>query len=385
MSGTGSVNAEASGDGRVIPLNQVLQDQSITIDGKKTSVTWEGRHISVLESEGNFRRGRTVPTAPRKDIMNLFSTIQKYMEAQHQIPPNEQKINTAEIKKLLLSMKKSIEGRPELKEDAELHQTIAARLKEVDATLVQLKAAPKVTREKKLSSTLQTKLQRAGKKALQIYKDTGEMAVEVRGGKMTKKAKENRAFELHETYHSEVLDSQHRYGGVLYDLFEVWKTSKSTDDFETWLNRVAAGENVPGAEETMQQRLVKATKVSYLGENQRKEYEMQVDKDGRISTQHDGVLHSANLPRKVDYMFVVSPDNKVYIGRKEKDMFHSSFLSGGALKSAGLLTIVDGKITSVTDSSGHYKPDDGMMKLAEATFKAKGVDLKDAKWKSVYD
>jgi hypothetical protein len=74
-------------------------------------------------------------------------------------------------------------------------------------------------------------------------------------------------------------------------------------------------------------------------------------------------------------IFVIGPDNKIYAGQKaraksgELGAFnHSSFFSGGPVRSAGTLHIQGGRIASVSNESGHYSPTATMIQTAVRKF-----------------
>lgn len=55
--------------------------------------------------------------------------------------------------------------------------------------------------------------------------------------------------------------------------------------------------------------------------------------------------------------FVLSPTGELYVGEHRIQRFHhSSFLAGGEVAAAGEMKIVNGKLTELTNKSGHYKP-----------------------------
>lgn len=234
------------------------------------------------------------------------------------------------------------------------------RLKEVEGAPEQLKAAEPPKRQ--ISKTLQTKLQRAGQKALQIYKGVKK------GG-----------IPMQERYRTEILDSEHRYGSQLVHFHTTWAGSTSTDDFDTWLKRIAAGERAAGLDDLESYYkipLSEIDKLRYLDKDQRQAYEMQVDKEGLISTKKDGLLGNP----KTEYLFVVSPDDKVYLASyddKQSGWHHSSFLSGSPVKFAGRLTVEKGKIVKIDSWSGHYQPKYEKLVIVLTTLQTKGIAIEE--------
>lgn len=185
-------------------------------------------------------------------------------------------------------------------------------------------------------------------------------------------------------YHGEVLDENHRYGRKIAHLFEAWKESTAKISFNAWMKKFDRGEIVwlgltdEKLDELKKDGLVDnnnkptVSKVIYLDENQRKSYELKCI-DNKIST---GLENPLNTLDKNPHIFVVSPDNKIYIDvYKRGEMNHSSFLSGGAVKSAGELTIQNGVVKKITDKSGHYETSKKMIVEGLKALKKLGIDL----------
>lgn len=101
--------------------------------------------------------------------------------------------------------------------------------------------------------------------------------------------------------------------------------------------------------------------VEYLDELERQKYEIEII-DGVLYQQ--GRVYSSPVKRGrrgvavSESIYVLSEDNKLYISHnQEKNIFHhSSFLSGGKVKAAGNIIVIDGVIASFDRRSGHYKP-----------------------------
>lgn len=61
--------------------------------------------------------------------------------------------------------------------------------------------------------------------------------------------------------------------------------------------------------------------------------------------------------RKNTWIFVADTDFRLYVGIKNSGAFqHSSFLQGSRIFAAGSIKIKDGKLTSLSPLSGHYRP-----------------------------
>jgi len=102
----------------------------------------------------------------------------------------------------------------------------------------------------------------------------------------------------------------------------------------------------------------------------------------------DGPLWSGGLPltgetskdSKGLLNFVLSPELELYAGPLVPGRFHhSSFLAGGPLVAAGEFTMDQGRIKTITNRSGHYKPSAAILLRFLRFLNAKGVDLADTK------
>lgn len=59
------------------------------------------------------------------------------------------------------------------------------------------------------------------------------------------------------------------------------------------------------------------------------------------------------------WIYVVSPDKKIYITEKIRGFLnHSSILAGGATLSSGYISLNKGEIIKASPLSGHYLPSD---------------------------
>jgi hypothetical protein len=185
--------------------------------------------------------------------------------------------------------------------------------------------------------------------------------------------------EMSEQYHGEVLDHQkNRYGRYLQPLMDVWKKTKPPMDFSRWLDEAEKGNtSVVGVTQALaltSQELggkILATLgtggglMIYLDDEARKDYEARASK-GTLTGKH---------VTGTEVIFVIGPDNKLYAGSKaragrgERKAFnHSSFFSGAPVKCAGTVRLSGGKITLVSELSGHYTPTRAMVALAVRKF-----------------
>jgi hypothetical protein len=186
--------------------------------------------------------------------------------------------------------------------------------------------------------------------------------------------------EMDQQYHGEVLDHQkNRYGRYLQPLMDVWTKAEPGMNMSQWLDEVEKGNmSVKGVaqardleSEELGGKIVQVLGTAgglmiYLDDNTRKAYEARPAK---------GALSGTNVPASGDAIFVIGPDNKVYAGKKQRAQpgqrgafNHSSFFSGGPVKSAGTIRLSGGKITDVFDLSGHYTPTRAMVATAVRKF-----------------
>eukprot|EP00121_Abeoforma_whisleri_P009760 Awhi_evm1s8982 len=76
------------------------------------------------------------------------------------------------------------------------------------------------------------------------------------------------------------------------------------------------------------------------------------------------------------YIFVLSSDKKLFIARKQRGYFHhSSFLSGGAVLSAGRMNVCNGCLVSIAPHSGHYRTSPHQFSILLNHLSEQGVDL----------
>ena len=118
--------------------------------------------------------------------------------------------------------------------------------------------------------------------------------------------------------------------------------------------------------------------VIYLDKTQRAQYEIFINSDGLIVDQSGEPLTSplfGNRPREAIY--VVSPEGKIYISYQTPfdNFYHSSFLSGGDVIGAGLITFHKGTIQTLSNESGHYHPPMESLKTLMTLFAQKKVQI----------
>lgn len=80
-------------------------------------------------------------------------------------------------------------------------------------------------------------------------------------------------------------------------------------------------------------------------------------------------------------IFVMNARGEIFASRhQEAGMFHHSTLAGGSpVAAAGELTVIDGKVVSISDASGHYKPTEDFTEQAISTLRGQGLELSGVK------
>lgn len=80
--------------------------------------------------------------------------------------------------------------------------------------------------------------------------------------------------------------------------------------------------------------------------------------------------------RKNTWIFVADTNFRLYVGIKASGAFqHSSFLQGSRISAAGLIKIKDGRLTSLSPLSGHYRPPASNFRAFIRSMKEAGTDV----------
>ena len=80
--------------------------------------------------------------------------------------------------------------------------------------------------------------------------------------------------------------------------------------------------------------------------------------------------------KKNTWIFVFSTAYQLYVSLKAPGTFqHSSFLHGSRILAAGLLTVTNGQLTSLSPLSGHYRPPSAAFRHFFHWLKEQGVDM----------
>ncbi|MBV72037.1 MAG: hypothetical protein CMH52_11980 [Myxococcales bacterium] len=80
-------------------------------------------------------------------------------------------------------------------------------------------------------------------------------------------------------------------------------------------------------------------------------------------------------------IFVMDRQQQIYVSfdHVQNKFHHSSILAGQPVLAAGDMTIVQGKLLELTNSSGHYRPGPKTLELVMMRLKEMGVDMSEVK------
>jgi hypothetical protein len=80
--------------------------------------------------------------------------------------------------------------------------------------------------------------------------------------------------------------------------------------------------------------------------------------------------------KKNTWIFVADTSFRLFVGIKNSGAFqHSSFLQGSRISAAGLIKIKNGRLTSLSPLSGHYRPPASNFRAFVKSLKEEGVDM----------
>ena len=75
-------------------------------------------------------------------------------------------------------------------------------------------------------------------------------------------------------------------------------------------------------------------------------------------------------------IYVMAPDGKIYAHTHKISRFHhSSFLAGGDVAGAGEIKVNNGRLTGITNKSGHYRPGPEYLVQVLKEFRERGANL----------
>lgn len=91
----------------------------------------------------------------------------------------------------------------------------------------------------------------------------------------------------------------------------------------------------------------------YLTEQEAQQYQIVIESQ-KLRYFHETSFLNCCSDKK--YIYVIDVRKNLYIAEETKNMFHSCFVQGKPVLSAGKIKVVSGKITEVSFESGHYFP-----------------------------
>lgn len=184
------------------------------------------------------------------------------------------------------------------------------------------------------------------------------------------------ALHLHETKFLDVsvwleaVDPKHRYSKSLKKYFCFWQqqqqeNSQRQEDFFTWLD-FGNGRSVDLP--WCPRRVLESRRVKYMTPRERSYFEVVVS-NGRLQWANTGKpcytrrsrlqkTFGKRIIRSGTWIFVLSRNNRLYVGQKIKGRLHHSSFTAGAptLASGNIHVSEDGILKSISPKSGHYRP-----------------------------
>ncbi|MFI7004421.1 hypothetical protein [Nocardia sp. NPDC050175] len=116
------------------------------------------------------------------------------------------------------------------------------------------------------------------------------------------------------------------------------------------------------------------TPIHYMDAAEREAHRRFVGPDGRLYNAHDGRVFDTG--GSTSWIFVMDEFGNLYSAGKETGLIqHSSFVGGHPIFGGGFMQVVAGRVTDITDSSGHYMPNSQMNDYAIALLRAQGLQL----------
>ena len=114
--------------------------------------------------------------------------------------------------------------------------------------------------------------------------------------------------------------------------------------------------------------------AGYLSPTERNQAQARLGMKRKQLTDADGKALNTNGRE----LYVIDTDGNLFVSngaiRRGRDQFyHSSFLSGADVASAGWIEIKGGKVTHIDNMSGHYKPSAGQLDRAASHLVSQGV------------
>lgn len=133
------------------------------------------------------------------------------------------------------------------------------------------------------------------------------------------------------------------------------------------------------------------TPVHYMSPEEREACRLFVDSDGLLRQAGDGSIFDTTRARTLfsgggRAIFVMDGRGNLYATMEQRlgHIHHSSFLGGENVAGAGEIEVVQGRVTAMTDQSGHYQPtpemNDRVVRLLTEQGMAPAHDFKKYSW-----
>lgn len=116
------------------------------------------------------------------------------------------------------------------------------------------------------------------------------------------------------------------------------------------------------------------TPIHYMDSAERETHRVFVGPDGRLYNVRDGQPFDTTGTNGT--IFVMDEFGNLYAAEKKHGLIqHSTFFGGRIICAAGFIDAVDGHLTQIMDSSGHYMPDSQMNDYAIALLRTQGLQI----------
>lgn len=118
--------------------------------------------------------------------------------------------------------------------------------------------------------------------------------------------------------------------------------------------------------------------LEVLSEADRAELLVGVGRDGRLvyaSTGEPVVPSSLHSDSACTYMFVVLASGAIYIRVDDPLTFHHDLAGNAPVVAAGEMFFSDGRLLSINNRSGHYRPPPECLRIVLSLFRSKGVQI----------
>jgi hypothetical protein len=121
-----------------------------------------------------------------------------------------------------------------------------------------------------------------------------------------------------------------------------------------------------------------SSSLEYLGSpSQRHPYLLRVA-SGLLVDANGALLNPCSQPQEA--LFVICMDGEMLVSFDLNKHHHSSLAAGGAVAAAGMMRIANGRILSIDNLSGHYRPDSSSLRVVMDHLKRVGVPSEDVEW-----